>query len=205
MDRRIIEYLPHVLRSVTEYRELMEAEQPELEALWAAQDAVLADQYVVTANEYGISRWEAMLGIFPKDTDGLEMRRARVLSMLRLKLPYTKRWLAAWLDDLCGEGNYSLAISAYTIMLDLGYDRIPEAEKLAGDIYAMLEAVRPANMVLALNSMRNVNGAVNVTGFTESALHLEVWPAQAELDSSGGVQITGYTEYVYITGAYPTT
>ena len=94
MDRQIIDYLPYVLRDVVEYRQLMEAEQPELAALWAAQDKVLADQYIVTATEYGISRWEAILGIYPKDTDGLEMRRARILSMLQLKLPYTKRWLA---------------------------------------------------------------------------------------------------------------
>nr|DAW60544.1 MAG TPA: tail protein [Caudoviricetes sp.] len=181
----------------------MEAEQPELAALWAAQDKVLADQYIVTATEYGISRWEAILGIYPKDTDGLEMRRARILSMLQLKLPYTKRWLANWLNDLCGAGNYDLAITAYSIVIDLGYDLIPEAEKLAGDIYTMLAAVRPANMVLELNGMRNISGAANVAAITECALDMEVWPAQAELDSSGGVQITGYTEYVYTADAYP--
>lgn len=205
MDRRIIDYLPYVLREVVEYRELMEAEQPELAALWAAQDAVLADQYVVTATAYGIGRWEAMLGIYPKDTDGLEMRRARILSLLQLKLPYTKRWLANWLNDLCGAGNYDLAITAYTIVIDLGYDQIPEAEKLAEDIYTMLAAVRPANMVLELNGMRNTQGVANVSAFTECALETEVWPAQAELDSSGGAQITGYTEYVYTADAYPIT
>lgn len=203
MDRQIIDYLPYVLRDVVEYRQLMEAEQPELAALWAAQDKVLADQYIVTATEYGISRWEAILGIYPKDTDGLEMRRARILSMLQLKLPYTKRWLANWLNDLCGAGNYDLAITAYSIVIDLGYDLIPEAEKLAGDIYTMLVAVCPANMVLELNGMRNTNGAANVAAFTECALDMEVWPAQAELDSSGGVQITGYTEYVYTANTYP--
>ena len=66
MDRQIIDYLPYVLRDVVEYRQLMEAEQPELAALWAAQDKVLADQYIVTATEYGISRWEAILGIYPR-------------------------------------------------------------------------------------------------------------------------------------------
>lgn len=203
MDRQIIEYLPHVLREVVEYRQLMEAEQPELAALWEAQDNVLADQYIVTATEYGISRWESMLGIYPKDTDGPEMRRTRILSLLQLKLPYTRRWLANWLNDLCGTGNYGLAITAYTIIIDLGYDLIPEAEKLVGDIYTMLAAVRPANMVLELNGMRNAYGAVSVAALTECALDMEVWPARAELDSNGNMRITGYTEYVYTADIFP--
>lgn len=204
MDRLILEYLPVILRTVPEFAALMAAEQPELEGLWTAQDDVLANQFLLSATDYGIRRWERILKIYPKDTDGLEMRRARVLAVLRLKLPYTLRWLRGWLDDLCGAGNYGLAITDYLIDLDLGFDGIPEAEKLAADIVALLQAVKPANMILDFNSMRRSYGTLVAGGVALTALTVDVYPARQQLESRGGPQIAGYTEYVAVLDAYPT-
>jgi hypothetical protein len=205
VDRLIINYLPIVLRSVVELKALLAAEQPELETLWNVQAKALDDQFVLTASVYGIGRWEKMLGIYPKDTDGLEMRRARVMTMLQLKLPYSRRWLEHWLDDLCGPGRYNLVIKDYTIEIDLGYDQIPEAEKLMTDIYTLLSAIKPANMLLDLNGMRNINGGINVSGAAESALILEVWPSVTDLDNKGSANISSYTEYVCSVEIYPET
>jgi len=104
------------------------------------------------------------------------MRRVRVLTKLRLKLPYTLRWLRNWLDELCGGDKYELAVNEYTIALNLGLDNIPEADKLIEDIMALLYVVKPANMVLDFNGMRHTNGAVVVGGMAEYAVVLEVWP-----------------------------
>lgn len=112
------------------------------------------------------------------------MRRTRVLAILRLKLPYTLRWLRNWLDELCGIGNYALSVSPYIIALDLGYDNIPEAENLASDIMSMLQTVKPANMVLDFNAQRQSNGAVVIGGITEVSALLEVFP---EPNTSGGL------------------
>jgi hypothetical protein len=182
---------------------LMSAEQPELELLWAAHDKTLSDQFLLTATDYGIKRWERMLKIYPKDTDGLEMRRARVLAMLRLKLPFTIRWLRAWLTELCGPDNYRLELNYYSIDLDLGYDTLPEAEKLAIDIVGLLSEVKPANMVLDFNAMRQSIGAVKAGGLTESAVLLEVWPAQTDLDSIGGVKLGAAAEFVVVLEVWP--
>ena len=204
MDRLLINYLPPVLRDVPELKAIMAAEQPELEQLWSTQDGVLENQFLVSATEYGVKRWERILQIYPKDTDGLEMRRARVLAILRLKLPYTIRWLRQWLDDLCGPGNYGLEVVAYTIALNLGYDTIPEAEKLVQDIMTMLQAAKPANMVLELNAMRqSQKGKFALASVAVTALTMEVWPGVEQLESTGGAVVAGHTAYLLSLDAYP--
>ena len=205
MDRLLIDYLPQVVREVREFKVLMAAQQPVVETIWAAHDDVLENQFLLSATAYGISRWERILGIFPKDTDGLEMRRARVLSILRIRLPYTVRWLRRWLTDLCGEGNFLLEVYPYTISLDLGLDNIPEAEHLVTDLMALLQVAKPANMVLNFNSMRQSTGSVLVGGISEMAATVEVWPARSVLESTGGVQMAGFTEYVVTVETYPAT
>lgn len=204
MDRLLINYLPPVLREVPELKAIMAAEQPEVEQLWDAQDNILENQFLVSATEYGVKRWERILKIYPKDTDGLEMRRARVLAILRLKLPYTIRWLRNWLDELCGAGNYGLDIAAYTITLHLGYDNIPEAEKLAQDIMAMLQTAKPENMVLDFNALRqSPKGKVALGSVTVTALTMEVWPGVEELTTAGSAKVAGHTAYVITLDAYP--
>lgn len=204
MDRLLLNYLPQVLREVPELKALMAAEQPEIELLWSTQDDILENQFLVSATEYGVKRWERILKIYPKDTDGLEMRRARVLAILRLKLPYTIRWLRGWLDDLCGISNYGLEIEAYTIALTLGYDNIPEAEKLVQDIMTMLQAAKPSNMVLNLNAMRQAQkGYAALCAATVTALTVEVWPGVEELETAGGMTATGHTAYFITLDAYP--
>lgn len=208
MDRSLIDYIPLVLWSLskqTEIKALLEAEQPEVEALDRSQRWVLNNQFILTATEYGIKRWERMLHIIPKGTDSLEMRRARVLTLLNLQLPYTKKWLQNWLDALCGEGNYDLTVAAYTIALDLGYDKIPEAEKLMTDITSTLMAVRPANMLLEINGMRQTTGTISVAGYTDSAAQVDVYPARAAYDAYGAMRIGGFTDYAESIDVYPIT
>ena len=176
MDRQLIEHLPVVLRDVPEFSVLMEAWQPELLTAWAAQDGVLENQFVQTATEYGIRRWESILRIFPKDTDTLEMRRARILAAFRLKLPYTVRWLRNWLDEVCGAGNYRLDIVEYLITLALELDSIPDVDELAENIIGFLHYIKPANMLMNYSGMRQVTGTMAVGGISEMSVTLEVWP-----------------------------
>ena len=176
MDRQLIDYLPMVLQEVPELKELLKAWQPELEMLWSAQKNTLDDQFIPSAGNHGLSRWEKILGLFPKDTDTLEMRRTRILSILRLKLPYSVRWLENWLNELCGIGNYELEIKDYTISLELGLDNIPDAERMIDDLMAILLVAKPANMILDYTASRRPAGALLVGGILETVNTLEILP-----------------------------
>ena len=102
MDRRLLDYLPPVLREVLEFQAINEANEPEISLAWDALALVLANQFLDTADSSGVSVWEKELRIFPKDTDTLEVRKARIKAMWNLELPYTVPWLKNWLTSICG-------------------------------------------------------------------------------------------------------
>ena len=143
MDRRLLDYLPPVLREVLEFQTINAANEPEIAVAWDAAALLLANQFLETADENGVAVWERELKIYPKDTDTLEVRKARIKAMWNLELPYTVSWLRNWLTGLCGPTGYELTVSDYTVDIQLDYNALPNANSLAGEILDMLLAVRP--------------------------------------------------------------
>lgn len=82
MDRRLINYLPPVLREVLEFQAINNANEPEISIAWDALALLLANQFLDTATEAGVKVWERELRIFPKDTDTLAGRKARIKATL---------------------------------------------------------------------------------------------------------------------------
>ena len=73
-------YLPPFMQKYKEPVAAMKAEEPEFQIVWKAVDRILYNHFISTADEYGISRFEKMLGIYPSSEDTLESRRSRVQS-----------------------------------------------------------------------------------------------------------------------------
>ena len=89
----LVSYLPPFLAGYRELREALAAENPEFALAWDAADRALRNEFIDTADEYGIARFEGMLGILSSRGDALEDRRARVRSRWFTALPYTYRML----------------------------------------------------------------------------------------------------------------
>lgn len=115
MDRRLINYLPSVLREVLEFRAINDANEPEIAAVWDALNRLVDNQFLDTADSAGVAVWERELGIRPKDTDTLEIRKVRVKNLWNLGGPYTYKWLLNWLKSLGGEASYVSAVDDYTV------------------------------------------------------------------------------------------
>lgn len=147
------EYLPDVLRDVTEMQAIMEAETPEVRALWQACEDCMNDQFISEATENGIARREKMLGITPYATDTLEDRRFRLLSRYAESLPYTRRSLDTLLESLCGKNGYMLSIqtSEFTVNVKVALT----AKKQENSIRELLERVLPYNMVFSVELLYN--------------------------------------------------
>ena len=165
-DRNLTEYLPPFLADYEELNEALSAETPELEAAWEAVERVLKNAFVAAADEYGISRFEKLLRIYPEPQDTLESRRSRVMARWFSELPYTERTLINKLNSLCGERNFSLDTSDYTVSVatSLGlFGQLAELERT-------LEEMLPANMnAVCHNVLQNspsgdirIGGAVTV-------------------------------------------
>lgn len=204
MDRRLLDYLPPVLREVLEFQAINEANEPEISLAWDALALVLANQFLDTADSNGVSVWEKELRIFPKDTDTLEVRKARIKAMWNLELPYTVPWLKNWLTSICGSTGHEETISDYTINIQLDYNVLPNAESLAAEILDMLLVVRPSNMRVLMTSFLQSYGTISHGAFTEIANEMEIWPYIVnELESSGGSIMVGALEYSSRIEIYP--
>lgn len=118
MDRKLIDYLPPVLRSVMEFMAITDAQQPEFERAWAAINLVMDNQFIDTATEEGVAVWEKELNITPLNTETLNERKQHIKTAWTYGVVYTYNWLVNWLKSSCGGVNIP-AIKDYTLSVFL--------------------------------------------------------------------------------------
>ena len=204
MDRHLINYLPPVLRDVLEFQTINNANEPEISIAWDALALLLANQFLDTATEAGVRVWERELRIFPKDTDTLAGRKARIKALWNLELPYTLPWLKKWLTSICGPQGHEETISDYTINIQLDYTVLPDADSLAAEILDMLLTVRPCNMRVLMTAFLQSYGGVTCAAYTEYDQAVEIWPDLVrELESTGRSIAAGILEYHNTVDIYP--
>ncbi len=146
--RRLLDYLPPVVRQVLDFQQISAATEPEIRLAWQAVERVLGRRFLAEADGAGLGVWERELGLFPKAGESLAARRARILAAWLRKPPYTLHWLRGWLDGICGAGNYSVDVQDYTINIVLEYDQLNEPDFLLREILELLRPLRPSQMLL---------------------------------------------------------
>lgn len=168
MDRNLTDYLPNVMKDVKEITAILQVEQPEFSATWDAVEAALNDQFINSATENGVSRWESILKIIPKATEELDTRKFRILTRLNEQLPYTMRTLMQQLESLCGAGGYSVVLenAIYTVHVRVSL----VAKSNFDDVKSLLDRTVPANIVIDLTLKYNQH--INLAEFKHSELAL---------------------------------
>lgn len=101
-DIDLLSYWMPLLRKIKEFKEIAKTEEPELRYILEAIDRTLNNMFIETADEYGIKRFENMMGIYPEAGESLETRRFNVLVKWNDKVPYTDKELYNRLLSLCG-------------------------------------------------------------------------------------------------------
>ena len=145
-DVDLVSYLPQFMMEYKEPVAALDAENPEFILVWQAKERVLYNRFIETADEYGISRYESMLGIFPSAEDTLESRRSRVRSLWFNTIPYTMQTLIRKLITLCGENNFTLTHNfkvGYTLNISVDLELFGQVEELERIIDTMI----PCNIV----------------------------------------------------------
>lgn len=156
-------YLPPYLREYEEETSVLEAENPEFRVLWDAADRVFRNHFIGTADEYGMSRLEQLLGIYPEAADSLEVRRMRVESRWSNTVPYTMRVLIEKINYVLG-GGYPFEIradfeKAYKLQLNIFVaDIFAIEEGLDREVKYILSAIVPANMVTEIVHEKDLQG-----------------------------------------------
>ena len=193
-DVDLVSYFPPFMQNYKEPVAALEAENTELNLVWKEADRVLYNHFISSADEYGISRFEKMLGILPYAEDTLESRRARVQSRWFKTIPYTLKALENRLASLCGDGNYSIEkdFSTYHITLNVSLSLYGQAEEL-DDI---LSYMMPQNIVVEVNNTLRyeqdttlfaVGATVESKVYTVESLTEKEWNISGFIGNSGTV------------------
>lgn len=174
----ILAYLPDIIANVKEMIAHADAERPELETLWAANDSAYDDQFLYTMTENGINRWEKMIGISPMGTDTLEDRRFRIINRLNAQLPYSYRMLQSHLDQMCGQNGYIMEYdpATWTLMIKVALTQ----KKQYDEILDLVQQMIPCNLILDYDLLYNKHSTLaafkheQLSGYTYGALRNEV-------------------------------
>lgn len=168
MRKKLQDYLPPILLKTYEFPLLCKTEQPEIDRLHDAADAVLDAQFISTAGERGIERYEQIFSIVPQDTDTLDERRFRVLAKINAQLPFSIRRLRQQLSTLCGEDGYRMEIDGgrYTLTVKVALT----AKRNQQAVEELLADIVPANMVCTTSLLYNQHA--DLTRFTHAQLAL---------------------------------
>lgn len=145
-DVDLISYLPPFMQTYKEPVAALEAENPEFYIIWSAADKVLRNRFISTADEYGLSRFEKLLGIYPSEEDTVESRRSRVQARWFNSIPYTLKALIAKLVTLCGNSDFTIVkgYQNYRIEILTNLELFGQVEELE----RMIDSMLPCNMVV---------------------------------------------------------
>lgn len=80
---RMNSYYPEVVRTITDFQAIIDAEYPEFENLEANRQKVLDNAHLITMNEYRIAEWEKILKIRPIEGSSVDDRRDTVIARIR--------------------------------------------------------------------------------------------------------------------------
>ncbi len=144
----LINYLPEFVREYEEVKEIMNTDQKEIDLLDIEIEKVFNNQFILFCDEYGISRFENLLGIVSDELDTLESRKSRVLVRWNDSIPYTFRGLKEKLRTMCGDGNFSVVLDGYKLFINVV---LPLANQIK-ELEYMLDYMIPCNLLIITNN-----------------------------------------------------
>ena len=149
MQRKMIEYLPHVLREYREMKGITDGQQWLFTQLWSEVEKVFLNQFIETADENGIGMFERILKSYPKGTDTLEERCFRVKTKWNQgQLPYTYRFLQQYLGTISTDFETQLHPDLYELYLRIRLEGYRQRDEVEHSLRKMI----PANMTLAMKT-----------------------------------------------------
>lgn len=164
---KIEEYWPLIVKGTAEFGQIAAALNPEFNKLAECIYRVLNESFIQDASEYGVSRWESILGITPAAGATLDDRKAAILTYMNIKLPYTWRVLKQMLVPILGgEDKFVMEYLNDEAKLVLHTDRLNDA--MLATVTSLLERVVPQNIeVVRYNHNMEISWRDWPTGYTQ--------------------------------------
>ena len=103
----LIARLPTLMQKYDEIIKITDSQNPEFDLIWEIEQWMRRNLYIITAEEYGLRRYERLLGIIPMDGESWQARRNHILVRWNQETPYTFRFLVGLLEMLT-DGNFEV-------------------------------------------------------------------------------------------------
>lgn len=147
-----------------------------LDVFFYELERLKVNQYILTADELGISQLEKEFDIVPDYTiEDLEFRRQRLLNRNTTKPPFTLEYLHERLDALIQEGSYKINMDYpnYAMDLEIGMDHAQMYQEIAFTVGNM----KPANILDHLTWVRQLEKAkIKLGAALQTGAELRIYP-----------------------------
>ena len=132
------------MQKFEEIKEIMSVENEETDAMRANIQKIFNNAFIKDCDEYGIKKYEKLLGILPNLEDTIESRRSRVLMQWNNYTLLTYRMIVQKLIETLGDGNFKLSghTEDYEFLLNTKCELFGQIEELEH----MLEKILPSNI-----------------------------------------------------------
>ena len=149
---RLKKYLPEFVSSIKEFQELDQTVSVEIDELRNKLQQLQDNQFIESANEEGLRRYEQILGL--SSASDLETRRFNILNKYNSTIPFTVKWLTNMLNTTLGNGNFLLDMDfrGYTLNISVAKQKEQFIETLRTDLRKKI----PANLVLKINVLNQI-------------------------------------------------
>ena len=140
------QYLPWLYKDIVEMDALMDTEDSLFSKLMDEYIRGRDNQYILTADEYGIRIFEDIINIVSDpSTETLDFRRQRLINRFRTQPPFTFRWLQGKLNEIIGVGKWNAWVDNenYTLYIESS----AEDQKWFQEISITVNNTKPANII----------------------------------------------------------
>lgn len=148
--KNLVDYLPPFMQSFKEMQQICRVEGKQADQIDFAMGRALDEAFIADCDEYGIQKYEKMIGILPEMTDTLERRKERVLLRWNDCIPYTIRTLIRKLNLYCGVNNYECKgdFENYTLCICTRFS----THAAVLDLEKTLDSMLPENMYFKIRN-----------------------------------------------------
>lgn len=160
---KISDYVPKLYKNNTEMINIIDSEEEEFEeGIKQDIDNTFNNTFALKANEEGLRRYEALLGItLDENKDNLEYRRARILSKLGTSGVLTRKWLEENLTSLVGKNNYQIDLDTMNYLLNINISDV--YSNTASTLFNIYRPLIPSNLELFVNLFDNINNNLYIS------------------------------------------
>jgi len=176
---KLIEFLPPEIASIKEFKEIMETEDKEFELLKKGQQRILNENFIDTATEYGIKKYEPLFKIRVDDlNESLDFRKLRIKNRKLDKVPFSYRFLDNKLKNLFGEDNYKLELLNNEYILKVEINTFDW--NTFNEIIDNFRYIIPCNMVLNSTLVQKIKAPIYYASCVTAGEEITLYPYSAK-------------------------